>query len=200
VLAAPAFALRAAFTPTLVLCLALAAVIAPAPAWAQSCGFSGGFAALYAQLGPQVVGECLEPPQPADDGDVHQQTTGGLLVWTRATNLVAFTDGSRTWVSGPHSIQVRPNDQLFDWEEEALRSAEAISARDLALLYVETVRGNTDVQLEHIYAAARDLASARIAGWTGWLRDATARKASGVAEHIAHTLRAWVRAPVPWQE
>jgi hypothetical protein len=41
---------------------------------------------------------------------------GGLLVWRKADNWTAFTDGYRTWINGPAGIQQRLNTQRFSWE------------------------------------------------------------------------------------
>ena len=37
----------------------------------------------------------------------------GLLVWRKADNHTAFTDGYRTWVNGPYGLQVRLNTARF---------------------------------------------------------------------------------------
>src|SRR5262249_13860644 len=50
------------------------------------------------------------------NGDGLQQTAYGLLVWRKADNWTAFTNGSMTWINGPLGLQSRPNDQLLDWE------------------------------------------------------------------------------------
>jgi lipoprotein-anchoring transpeptidase ErfK/SrfK len=39
-----------------------------------------------------------------------------LLVWRKADNFTAFTNGATTWVNGPQGIQARPNGQRFPWE------------------------------------------------------------------------------------
>jgi hypothetical protein len=81
------------------------------------CAFALGFLFLH-DLIPGVVGDCLEDEahNPAN-GDGLQRTTGGLLVWRKADNWTAFTDGATTWISGPCSLQVRPNQgPLFGWE------------------------------------------------------------------------------------
>ncbi len=83
---------------------------APAPA----CQFVLGFAVLE-QAVPQV-GECQENQHFADNGDAQQQTVGGLLVWRKADNWTAFTDGYRTWLNGPNGIQQRLNTERFPWE------------------------------------------------------------------------------------
>jgi hypothetical protein len=82
----------------------------------NGCGFSLGFAALH-DLIPNVVGGCLENEHhnPAN-GDALQRTTGGLLVWRKADNFTAFTDGAHTWVNGPYGLQVRLNTEKFPWE------------------------------------------------------------------------------------
>jgi probable HAF family extracellular repeat protein len=92
------------------------AVLLTPAAPARPCGFVLGFAALHAAL-PAVVGDCLddEGHNPAN-GDALQHTTGGLLVWRKADNWTAFTDGYRTWVNGPNGLQERLNTQRFPWE------------------------------------------------------------------------------------
>lgn len=85
-----------------------------APAMADGCQFVLGFASM-AQAIPQV-GQCLENQHSAANGDSQQQTTGGLLVWRKADNWTAFTDGYHTWVSGPQGLQQRLNTERFCWE------------------------------------------------------------------------------------
>ncbi len=86
---------------------------APAP---SPCTFTLGFATLHALI-PQIVGDCRddEHVDPAT-GDTLQATTHGLLVWRRADNWTAFTDGATTWINGPCGLQSRPNDQTLPWE------------------------------------------------------------------------------------
>ncbi|HEY3108953.1 MAG TPA: hypothetical protein VGL23_09385, partial [Chloroflexota bacterium] len=106
----------------LVVWMAIAALAvqlsAPTVAAAQSaCVFKLGFRAIADQL-PEKVGSCLEDEHfnPAN-GDALQKTSGGLLVWRKADNFTAFTDGYRTWVAGPNGVQRRLNSgPLFDWE------------------------------------------------------------------------------------
>ena len=38
------------------------------------------------------------------------------MVWRKADNFTAFTDGYRTWVNGPDGLQQRLNSQRFAWE------------------------------------------------------------------------------------
>jgi hypothetical protein len=85
---------------------------------AADCGFSLGFKAMH-DLIPEVVGNCLENEHhnPAN-GDGLQRTTGGLLVWRKADNWTAFTDGATTWINGPNGLQSRPNGERFSWESD----------------------------------------------------------------------------------
>ncbi len=66
---------------------------------------------------PDVVGQPLENEHYGANGDSLQQTTKGLLVWRKADNWTAFTDGSTTWINGPFGLQSRPNTDRFDWEK-----------------------------------------------------------------------------------
>ena len=77
--------------------------------------FKLGFQALAARI-PGVVGQPIEDEHYAANGDSRQMTTTGLMVWRKADNWTAFTDGSRTWVSGPNGVQERGNNERFPWE------------------------------------------------------------------------------------
>ncbi len=79
--------------------------------------FRLGFAALAAQLGPDIVGSPVENEHYAANGDSQQLTTKGLMVWRKADNWTAFTDGFRTWVNGPYGVQERLNSERFPWEK-----------------------------------------------------------------------------------
>lgn len=81
-------------------------------------GFTLGFMALADQI-PSIVGQPLGPENYGANGDSLQQTTTGLMVWRKADNWTAFTDGSRTWINGPYGVQVRDNVSRFDWEAPA---------------------------------------------------------------------------------
>ena len=102
-----------------------------ASAQTTNCRFELGFAALAAQLPPQV-GTCLDNEQhnPAN-GDALQHTTNGLLVWRKADNWTAFTDGYRTWLAGPLGPTYRLNSQRFSWE--AAQGADALATVMLAV-------------------------------------------------------------------
>jgi hypothetical protein len=41
------------------------------------------------------------------------------MVWRKADNWTAFTNGSITWINGPEGVQDRPNDVRFLWERES---------------------------------------------------------------------------------
>jgi hypothetical protein len=80
------------------------------------CGFALGFQALHDQM-PSIVGECQDDEYHGDSGDGLQVTQGGLLVWRKADNWTAFTNGSTTWLLGPSGVQSRPNaGPFFSWE------------------------------------------------------------------------------------
>ena len=81
-----------------------------------TCRFVLGFGLLRSSL-PGQVGVCREDEQHnATSGDGLQHTSGGLLVWRKADNWTAFTDGYRTWVNGPFGLEERRNRQHFAWE------------------------------------------------------------------------------------
>ena len=82
------------------------------------CHFVLGFKAIRDLIGHDIVGACLEEEKYNAIGDSVQQTTGGLLVWRKADNHTAFTDGYRTWVNGPYGLQQRLNSERFEWESD----------------------------------------------------------------------------------
>jgi lysophospholipase L1-like esterase len=97
-------------------------VILPEPVVAQpDCRFQLGFLALQRQI-PEFVGNCLEQERfnPLN-GNAEQRTTGGLLVWRKADNWTAFTNGATSWISGPTGLASRPNGgPYFPWEAASL--------------------------------------------------------------------------------
>jgi hypothetical protein len=106
----------------LVTLLALLAFLrVPTTASAADCSFVLGFSALDALI-PTIVGNCLTNERHAANGDAVQSTTGGLLVWRKADNFTAFTDGYRTWVNGPFGLQTRLNTARFPWESDVAPS------------------------------------------------------------------------------
>ncbi|HEX5416143.1 MAG TPA: hypothetical protein VFZ25_10785 [Chloroflexota bacterium] len=104
--------------------VASALVALPAPTSAADCQFVFGFKAIHDAM-PAIVGNCIvNEHHNAFNGDALQETTGpggagGLLVWRKADNWTAFTDGYHTWVNGPVGIQARLNSQRFCWEGDA---------------------------------------------------------------------------------
>src|SRR4051812_11270409 len=82
------------------------ALASPAPA---PCTYTLGFEALHGLIA-EIVGDCASDVAYGANGDALQATTNGLLVWRKADNRTAFTDGSTTWINGPHGLQSRPNE------------------------------------------------------------------------------------------
>ncbi len=97
------------------------------PTLAAECSFVQGFKSLHDQA-PDVVGDCRSDQRyNPENGDGLQETTRGLLVWRKADNFTAFTDGYSSWVNGPFGVQERLNTQRFQWEaDQQLRNAEYI--------------------------------------------------------------------------
>ena len=91
-------------------------LLLPTSVAAAECQFVLGFKTIRDLIGHETVGECLENQHHGANGDGLQQTTGGLMVWRKADNWTAFTDGYRTWVNGPYGLQERLNTQRYDWE------------------------------------------------------------------------------------
>lgn len=86
------------------------------PAQAAGCQFVLGFGSLDGMI-PSIVGQCVEDERHnADNGDAFQHTSRGLLVWRKADNWTAFTDGFHTWVLGPVGLLERLNTQRFSFE------------------------------------------------------------------------------------
>ena len=70
--------------------------------------------------GCHISGLCSYNYQERDAGCLRRSrrpaAAKGLLVWRKADNHTAFTDGYRTWVDGPKGVQKRLNTQRFAWE------------------------------------------------------------------------------------
>jgi hypothetical protein len=100
-------------------CALIAVVLVAGTATLAQTGyeFKLGFKALADQI-PSIVGQPLENEHYGPNGDSLQQTATGLMVWRKADNWTAFTDGSRTWINGPYGVQVRGNDERFPWEAQ----------------------------------------------------------------------------------
>ena len=76
-----------------------------------------GFRLLANLLGRDLVGEPAEDEHYEANGDSQQATSRGLMVWRKADNWTAFTDGYRTWINGPFGVQSRLNTELLPWEQ-----------------------------------------------------------------------------------
>jgi hypothetical protein len=96
------------------------------------CTFQLGFRVIRDQI-PVQVGQCTENERfnPVN-GNTEQHATGGLLVWRKADNWTAFTDGYRTWVNGPGGLQQRLNTERFAWEGSSGSTAAATAGPDAA--------------------------------------------------------------------
>ncbi len=80
--------------------------------------FKLGFKALADQI-PEVVGTPLEDEHfNLANGNAEQRTSKGLLVWRKADNWTAFTNGSITWINGPYGVQSRLNTERYPWEQD----------------------------------------------------------------------------------
>ncbi len=96
-------------------------LLAATPAHAQTatpgnCQFQLGFATV-ASLIPNLVGNCTTDQKVSNpQGDTMQETTGGLLTWTKSTNVVEFTTGQRTWVYSGYGLILRDGTTSYDWE------------------------------------------------------------------------------------
>ncbi len=139
---------------------------------AADCQFVLGFKTLRDLIGHDIVGECLEDQRYAANGNSEQQTTGGLLVWRKADNFTAFTDGYRTWINGPNGLVQRLNTERFEWEADyAPGGIAAAVARDREAL-VALFNATGGEQWEH---SGKWLSSAPIGEWHGVTVDASGR-------------------------
>lgn len=107
----------------LMLVASMPSVALAAPAAQANCQFVLGFKTLHDMI-PNIVGNCVTNEEHAANGDGLQHTTNGLLVWRKADNFTAFTDGYRTWINGPFGLQERLNTQRFLWEKQQAKVAQ----------------------------------------------------------------------------
>ena len=92
-------------TGLLLLIVAAGLLFSSQPAQAQDCVFQSGFKALR-DLIPEVVGDCVENERHnPNTGYTLQPTTNGTLVWVKAHNWTAFTDGQRIWLIGAEGVE-----------------------------------------------------------------------------------------------
>ena len=106
------------------------------PTQSGPCWFVFGFKDLH-DLIPGIVGDCRTNEIHSENGDGLQYTAGGLMVWRKADNWTAFTNGAITWLNGPCGLQTRPNEgPFYGWEGKigspcvALESEEAPLAQE----------------------------------------------------------------------
>ena len=100
--------------------LAVAATTMPAAARTSADGEGRWITLTPAEI--QTVQQAMVSAMTDDKCDkckvTGQQTTTGLIVWRKADNWTAFTNGSRTWINGPAGVQDRANDEGFPWEAQ----------------------------------------------------------------------------------
>ena len=100
----------------LVVVILLFGLWSPTVSAQSTCRFVLGFATLRDAVGPATIGDCLGNERHGANGDSLQRTTKGEMVWRKASNTMAFTDGHRTWAMGPNGVQRRLNTERFPWE------------------------------------------------------------------------------------
>lgn len=110
--------------------------------------FKLGFKSLADQM-PDLVGQPVEAEHHGANGDSLQQTTKGLMVWRKADNWTAFTNGAFTWVNGPYGVQSRENGARFPWEAQVAPSPAGFpeipiwDRRSVATAYIVPGDGDT---------------------------------------------------------
>ncbi len=110
-------------TLALMLALGMFAVVAGSVLAQSTPQFRVGFATLAALI-PDEAGQPLANEQfNSQQGQSLQPTTRGLMVWRKADNATAFTDGETTWILGPLGLQQRPNGFLFAWEQPVMAAS-----------------------------------------------------------------------------
>ncbi|HEX6511617.1 MAG TPA: hypothetical protein VF157_04910 [Chloroflexota bacterium] len=91
---------------------ALAQTVGPNP----NCSFQAGFGTIAGMI-PAIVGSCVTDQQPSDNqGNIMQETSTGLLTWTKATNVTEFTTGTDTWVLSGYGLIMRDGSIAYPWE------------------------------------------------------------------------------------
>ena len=89
----------------------------------EECEFVLGFKTLRDLIGHDIVGECVENVYHSANGDGLQRTTDGMLVWRKADNRTAFTDGYRTWINGPSGLVQGSIPSVLNGKLTTLRAA-----------------------------------------------------------------------------
>lgn len=90
---------------------------AMAGASATGYQFMMGFGTMSSIMG-SLAGQPVENEWHGANGDGLQRTTTGMMVWRKADNWTAFTNGYMTWVNGPYGMQMRLNSDRFPWEAQ----------------------------------------------------------------------------------
>ena len=149
-------------------------LLLPTTVAAADCQFVLGFKTLRDLIGHDIVGECGENERYNSIGDSVQQTTGGLLVWRKADNWTAFTDGHRTWINGPNGLVRRHINERFKWElDYAPGGLSVVNCRSQAVV-TETVLnlGASPPPATQADGPAPSLIA--LARGAGWYRDGVA--------------------------
>src|SRR5450759_2372205 len=111
----------------LVLTLVFAASATLVPAQTPPV-FKLGFRVLADRI-PDVVGVPVENEYfNLSNGNSEQHTTKGLMVWRKADNWTAYTNGYMTWINGPNGVQSRLNTERFGWESDGRPATPAAPA------------------------------------------------------------------------
>ena len=151
-----------------ILALALCIALIPSTATAADCEFRLGFKTIRDLIGHDIVGECGENERYNSIGDSVQQTTGGLLVWRKADNWTAFTDGHRTWINGPNGLVQRHINERFKWElDYAPGGLSIINCRSQRVVTETTLNlgASPPATTQEDEPAPSLVALARAAGW-----------------------------------
>lgn len=108
--------LLAGLLASLSLLLAASPTAAQTTSSGANCQFQNGFATMDSMV-PAVLGTCLTNAHASNtSGDTMQETSNGLLTWTKATDVTEFTDGHSTWVLSGYGLILRDASTAYTWE------------------------------------------------------------------------------------
>ena len=158
----------------------------PGVSMAADCQFVLGFKTIRDFIGHGIVGECLENEHYNDMGDSVQHTTGGLLVWRKADNWTAFTDGHRTWINGPNGLQLRLNTERFAWEADNAKTTEEAAENALT----RSMLRNAELQTG-LFQSDFAFADARVQLVDGIYEDVFRYESNGSTIEQPRTTRIW---------
>jgi len=104
----------------------------------EPCRFVEGFAAFHAELGDDIVGDCLFDQESTESGDAIQFTTRGLFKWSRTLNAMFFEDDERQWIAGTGGLRgpVRVSDTSHMGAQASGRPITTLDVLSKALLAV----------------------------------------------------------------